>query len=114
MAKGPTIQTEPTPEGEQAVIEGVQPLTLRDRLQFQAGLPLQTKRPQRLCNLGLFDLDARRQVDWLDELRKPNPFAGTGEQTGPFRAFCKTRRKGPSPLVKGAFLCNCNTSNSAS
>ncbi len=86
MAKIPQTQAEMTPEGEQAVIEGVRPLTLRDRLQFQAGLPLQAKRPQRRCDLGLFDLDARRQIDWLDELRKPDPFAEAGEQTGPFRA----------------------------
>ena len=100
MTKIAQPQTEMTPEGEQAVIDGVRPLTLRDRLQFQAGLPLEAKGSQKPCDLGLFDLDARRQIDWLDELRKLNPFAETCDQSSPRRASCSRGGRGLNPSRK--------------
>ena len=74
-------QTEITPDGEQAALKAIRQLTPRDRLQFRADLPLQPKRPQRPLDLGSFDLEIRRQVDWLDELHNPNPFANSCEQS---------------------------------
>lgn len=54
---------EPTPEGEQMLIPGVAPVTLRQRLETQMAAPLRPKVAQKPLDFGLFDLDARRQLD---------------------------------------------------
>ncbi|MEQ9145584.1 MAG: hypothetical protein RLO08_14620 [Parvibaculaceae bacterium] len=68
------LPTETTPEGEQIVAPGVKPITLSDRLALRAAQPMAPKRnpnaEQKPCDLGLFDMDARRQIDWIDEARK--------------------------------------------
>lgn len=87
--------TEITPEGEQIVTPGVTPVTLRDRLALRMAAPLEPKRPQKPCDIGLFDLDARNQIDWIEEIRRPQPFTRTGEPSGPFRASVKTHQYGP-------------------
>jgi hypothetical protein len=70
----PDLPTETTPEGEQIIAPGVKPITLRDRLAVRAAQPIAPKRnphaAQKSCDLGLFDMDARRQIDWIDEARK--------------------------------------------
>ena len=77
MTGAPKLPTETTPEGEQIVAPGVKPLTLADRLAVRAAQPIAPKRnpnaPQKPCDLGLFDMDARRQIDWIDEARKDKP-----------------------------------------
>jgi len=64
-----THQTEKTPDGVQALVTGVRPVTDRDRLAVLAARPLAPARPQKPLNIGLFDEDARRQLDWTDLLR---------------------------------------------
>lgn len=54
---------EPTPIGAQTLVPGVVPITPRDRLTARAAAPLEAKKPQRPCDLGLFDLNARNQLD---------------------------------------------------
>lgn len=87
--------TEITPEGEQIVTPGITPVTLRDRLALRMAAPLEPKRPQKSCDIGLFDLEARSQIDWIEEIRKPRAFARTGGTSGPSRASGKTHRDGP-------------------
>ncbi len=54
---------EPTAIGPQSLIPGVTPITLGERLAQRAAAPLEPKRAQRPCDLGLFDLNARNQLD---------------------------------------------------
>ena len=55
--------TEMTPIGEQALVPGVKPITQRDRLQFRMQTPLQPRCKQKPLNVGLWDEDARNQLD---------------------------------------------------
>lgn len=55
--------TEPTPEGEQILIPGVRPVSLRERLALRMAAPLEARKPQKPLNIGLFDEDARNQLD---------------------------------------------------
>lgn len=63
---------EPTEAGTQSLVPGVVPITPGDRLRWRAEAPLAPRKPQRGCDLGLFDLNARRQ---LDLFASPNPKA---------------------------------------
>lgn len=57
------MTTEPTDLGEQHLIPGVQPISFRDRLQRLMELPVMPRRPQKRCDIGLFDEVARAQLD---------------------------------------------------
>ena len=56
------LATEPTPEGEQILIPGVRPVSLRERLAVLIAAPLAPRKPQKPLNIGLFDEDARKQL----------------------------------------------------
>jgi hypothetical protein len=56
------VLTEPTPQGEQMLVTGVQPITARDRLNLRWAAPLAPRVPQKPLNIGLFDEDARNQL----------------------------------------------------
>ena len=72
MSSKPSLQTERTEAGEQALVSGVRPVTLRDQLKVMADRPLQTRRnpnaQQKPCDVGLFDEVSRNQIDLLDYL----------------------------------------------
>lgn len=53
--------TEPTDQGEQFIAPGVAPVTTAQRLASRWDRPMQPRAPQKPCNVGLFDDDARRQ-----------------------------------------------------
>jgi hypothetical protein len=55
--------SEPTPIGEQRLVPGVVPITMRDRLQARMTAPLLPTRPQKPLDLGLFDHVACNQLD---------------------------------------------------
>jgi hypothetical protein len=55
--------TERTPEGEQCLVPGVPPITQRQRIEALMRAPLMPRRPQRPLNIGLFDEDARNQME---------------------------------------------------
>lgn len=55
--------TEPTDQGEQCLVPGVQPVTTAQRLAGQWQARMQPRKPQRPCNVGLFDVDARNQME---------------------------------------------------
>jgi hypothetical protein len=57
------FETEITPLGEQTLIPGVRPVSNFERLMVLAAQPLTAKKPQRPCDLGLFDEVARNQLD---------------------------------------------------
>ena len=54
----------------QTLIDGVRPITLRDRLTVLAAQPMTPKRnptaPQKPCDHGLFDEVSRAQLDLCD------------------------------------------------
>jgi len=66
------LQSEATCAGEQTLVSGVRPVTLRDQLIVMADRPLQPKRnphaQQKPCDVGLFDDVSRNQIDLLDYL----------------------------------------------
>jgi len=59
----PPAASEPTEQGVQTLVPGVAPVTLRQRLAALLGAPLRPRKPQRPMNIGLFDEDARNQLD---------------------------------------------------
>lgn len=64
--------TEPTEQGEQMLVAGVAPVTLRDRLTLMALRPMAPRRnpnaSQKPCDHGLFDEVRRDQIDLIDFL----------------------------------------------
>jgi hypothetical protein len=61
--EAPNLQTEVTPIGVQTLVTGVVPITPRERLAFRADAPLQPNKPQRAADHGLFDTNARNQIE---------------------------------------------------
>jgi hypothetical protein len=62
-AKFEPLASEATEAGEQAVVPGVAPISLRERLEHIADAPLQPKKLQWPLDIGLFDLAARNQLE---------------------------------------------------
>jgi hypothetical protein len=56
-------ETEWSQCGEQMLAPGVRPASLRERLTLQAIAPLGPKKSQKSLNIGLFDEDARNQLN---------------------------------------------------
>ena len=80
--------TEPTEQGEQMLVAGIAPVTLRDRLTLMALRPMAPRRnpnaSQKPCDHGLFDEVRRDQIDLIDFLNasqttKRNPHPATKE-----------------------------------
>lgn len=61
--KSHPFQTEATAQGEQSLVPGVQPITQRNRLQALIDAPLVSRKAQKPLNIGLFDEEARNQLD---------------------------------------------------
>jgi hypothetical protein len=59
----PSFETEPTPIGEQTLIPGVHPVSMKARLQVLAAQPLVSAKAQKPCDIGLFDELVRNQLD---------------------------------------------------
>ena len=60
---GKSLESELSECGEQTLVPGVRPISLRERLEFRAGAPLAPKTQQKPLNIGLFDEDARNQLN---------------------------------------------------
>lgn len=56
------LDSEPTECGEQTLIPGVPPVTLRQRLALAQAQPLAPIKAQKPLNIGLFDENARNQL----------------------------------------------------
>jgi hypothetical protein len=61
--------SEMTPIGEQTLIAGVKPIAGRDRLQMRLAAPLQPPCKQKPLNVGLWDEDARNQLELFQQTR---------------------------------------------
>lgn len=55
--------SEATEQGEQTLVPGVRPVSMRARLERLMAGPMLPRRAQKPCNVGLFDEDARAQLD---------------------------------------------------
>ena len=62
------LADEPTPTGLQTLVPGVAPIGQRDQLALRAASPLACMKPQRPCDVGLFDIAARDQLDLFNQL----------------------------------------------
>lgn len=56
------LEAEATPVGEQTLVPGVRPVALMERLQIRMNVPLEPRKPQKPCHVGLFDEERRRQL----------------------------------------------------
>ncbi len=56
------LDYEPTDQGEQALVPGVAPIRMRDRLDALAQASLAPTKIQKPLNIGLFDEDAKNQL----------------------------------------------------
>jgi hypothetical protein len=63
MSAALPLESEQTPIGEQTLVHGVAPITPRDRLAMRANAPLEPKKRQRPVDHGLFDTNARNQIE---------------------------------------------------
>ncbi len=57
------LQVDHTEAGEQLLVPGVNPITLRDRLQTRLDAPLTAPCRQKPLNVGLWDEDGRNQLE---------------------------------------------------
>lgn len=62
-----TTPTECTDQGDQYLVPDVRPVTMAERLAGRWNAPMQPRRAkqQRPCNIGLFDEDARNQMELI-------------------------------------------------
>ena len=63
MKAAPALEVEATAIGNQTLVPGVAPITPAQRLRFRANAPMEPKRPQRPADHGLFDTNARNQIE---------------------------------------------------
>ncbi|HEY5236965.1 MAG TPA: hypothetical protein VIJ62_01180 [Rhizomicrobium sp.] len=57
------LQTEWSEWGEQMLVPGVKPISLRERLTHLTAAPLMPRKNQKSMNIGLFDEDTRNQLE---------------------------------------------------
>lgn len=65
------FESEETDIGPQTLVPGIAPISALDRLLFRAAAPLASRRQQRACDHGLFDLAARDQLELFAQNRNP-------------------------------------------
>ena len=63
LAAAKPFETEATAIGNQTLVPGVAPITPRDRLAIRANAPMEPRKPQRPADHGLFDTNARLQIE---------------------------------------------------
>jgi hypothetical protein len=54
---------ETTPEGLQLMLAGVKPQNMRDKVDWLVAQPMQPRKQQKPCDIGLFDTDSRNQLE---------------------------------------------------
>ena len=59
----PRFEAEVTPIGVQTLVSGVAPITPAQRLAMRANAPLEPRKAQRPADHGLFDTNARNQIE---------------------------------------------------
>ena len=63
LAAAVPFETEATAIGNQTLVPGVAPITPRDRLAIRANAPMEPRKAQRPADHGLFDTNARNQIE---------------------------------------------------
>jgi hypothetical protein len=63
LADPSPFEAEATQAGVQTLVSGVAPITPAERLAIRANAPLLPKKPQRAVDHGLFDTNARNQIE---------------------------------------------------
>jgi hypothetical protein len=63
MSGAPPLASEQTPIGNHTLVPGVAPITPAARLAMRGDAPLLPKKPQRAIDHGLFDRNARNQIE---------------------------------------------------
>ena len=63
LAAAMPFETEATAIGNQTLVPGVAPITARDRLAMRANAPMEPRKAQRPADHGLFDTNARNQIE---------------------------------------------------
>ena len=63
MSAAIPLASEQTPIGEPTLVYGVAPITARDRLAIRANAPMEPRKAQRAADHGLFDTNARNQIE---------------------------------------------------
>ena len=63
LAAAMPFETEATAIGNQTLVPGVTPITPRDRLGIRANAPMEPRKAQRPADHGLFDTNARNQIE---------------------------------------------------
>ena len=63
LAAAMPFETEATAIGNQTLVPGVAPITPRDRLAVRASAPMEPRKAQRPADHGLFDTNARNQIE---------------------------------------------------
>ena len=63
LAAAMPFETEATAIGNQTLVPGVTPITPRDRLAIRANAPMEPRKVQRPADHGLFDTNARNQIE---------------------------------------------------
>ena len=63
LAAAMPFETEVTAIGNQTLVPGVTPITPRDRLAIRANAPMEPRKAQRPADHGLFDTNARNQIE---------------------------------------------------
>ena len=64
------FETEATEQGEQKLIHGMHPVSMKARLNVLAAHPMAPTKLQKPCDLGLFDDVARNQLDMFSTSSK--------------------------------------------
>lgn len=59
------FETEVTDQGEQGLMPDIRPITQRDRLDLLMAAPMTPSHKQKPLDIGLFDEDARNQLNLL-------------------------------------------------
>ena len=54
---------ENTPEGLQLMLGGVKPQSMKDKLDWLIAQPMQPRKQQKPCDIGLFDTERRNQLE---------------------------------------------------
>ena len=57
------FETEATIQGQQVLVPGVRPVSMKARLEVLATHPMASDRLQKPCDIGLFDDVARNQME---------------------------------------------------
>ncbi len=63
MSAAPVLEVEVTAIGNQTLVPGVAPITPAQRLSLRANAPMEPRKAQRPADHGLFDTNARNQIE---------------------------------------------------